>query len=148
VPTLSERSSDIPLLINNQLDRIRKRIPHQAQFSEGAINILMQYDWPGNIRELANFIERMVVLYQDKVIEDNDVSEQLNRVKSKQHQFILPDDIDNFNMKAYLSTIEQQIINIALEKSNGIVSSAAEYLNLGRTTLIEKMKKYKLVTNE
>lgn len=147
VPTLRERTEDIPLLINHQLEHIRKRIPHECIFSDSALDALCQYDWPGNIRELANFIERMVVLCHEKVIEADDIVEQLNQMKSKQHHFSIPQHVENINIKEFLAKIEQQIINLALEKSNGIVSSAAEYLNLGRTTLIEKIKKYKLITN-
>jgi len=148
VPTLHERISDIPLLVNNLLDQIRKRIPHCSLLSEDAIQALSEYHWPGNIRELANFIERMVVLYQDKIIDHHDVSEQLKRIKTINHHFAIPENADNFNIKAYLANIEQEIIHVALEKSNGIVSAAADYLNLGRTTLIEKMKKYKLLVSE
>jgi len=147
VPTLRDRTEDIPLLIKHQLEYIRKRIPHECIFSDNAIDAMCQYDWPGNIRELANFIERMVVLCDGKVIDANDIVEQLNHMKSKQHHFSIPQS-DNINIKEFLGKIEQQLINLALEKSNGIVSSAAEYLHLGRTTLIEKMKKYKLVSTE
>lgn len=147
VPTLHERISDIPLLIEYQLEKIRKRIPHHAIFSPDAIHTMCNYTWPGNIRELANFIERMVVLNQDKVIDEHDVTQQLDKMKVKQQLFTIPHDQDTFNMKEYLSTLEQQIINSALKKSNGIISTAADYLHLGRTTLIEKMKKYNLTAS-
>ena len=55
---------------------------------------------------------------------------------------------DKFNLKEYLSNIEHEIIKQALDKANGIVSYAAEYLNLRRTTLIEKIKRYNLVSAE
>ncbi len=148
VPTLRERIDDIPLLINNQIAKISKRIPNTAVFTEGSIQLMCQYSWPGNIRELANFIERIVVICHDKVIDESVISEQLHTIKSRSHALPIPTDLNEFNMKEYLSTIEQQIINIALEKTNGIVSAAADYLNLRRTTLIEKIKKYKLITNE
>lgn len=82
VPALCDRISDIPLLIQHQLAKIRKRIPHTAIFSDEAISALCQYNWPGNIRELSNFVERMVVLCQDEVISEEAVNEQLNSFKS------------------------------------------------------------------
>jgi sigma-54 dependent transcriptional regulator, flagellar regulatory protein len=148
VPTVRDRADDIPLLINSLMERISKRIVNNTLFSDEAIQSMCHYSWPGNIRELANFIERMVVICHDRVVTKNDVAEQLNKIKSRHHALPLPSDLSNFNLKEYLANIEQQIINNALEKANGIVSSAAEYLNLRRTTLIEKMKKYQLITNE
>jgi sigma-54 specific flagellar transcriptional regulator A len=148
VPTVRERADDIPLLMISLIEKISKRIVNNTMFSDEAIQAMCQYSWPGNIRELANFIERMVVICHDRVVTRNDVIEQLHKVKSRQQTLPLPQDLTDFNLKDYLANIEQQIINIALEKANGIVSSAAEYLNLRRTTLIEKMKKYQLITNE
>lgn len=147
VPTLRDRVADIPLIVNNLMEKISKRIPNNANLTEEAIQAMCQYNWPGNIRELANFIERLVVLCHDKIIDATIVSEQLHKIKSRHINLPLSHDTTAFNMKEYLSSIEQQIIHHALEKTNDIVSAAAEFLNLRRTTLIEKMKKYKLEFN-
>jgi sigma-54 specific flagellar transcriptional regulator A len=148
VPTVRERADDIPILINNQIEKISKRIINNTMFTDEAIQAMCRYTWPGNIRELANFIERMVVICHDRVITENDINEQLSKVKSRHQSLPLSYDSNGFNLKNYLSSIEQQLINIALEKTDGIVSAAAEYLDLRRTTLIEKMKKYKLLASE
>ena len=83
VPTLAERSVDIPLI----LDVILKQLPEDKdsklpKFDEGALNALMSYTWPGNIRELRNVIERASVLFSGKVINASNVKENLLRLKT------------------------------------------------------------------
>lgn len=145
VPTLAERQSDIPLLIEHHLHRIYERLNYRVQFTENAIDCLCQYHWPGNIRELENFLERMVILHRDEVIDVNKLDSQYTQRSVKTST--LPLDIvqSPFNIKEYIAGMERQLIEFALEKSNGLVSAAAEYLSLGKSTLIEKMKKYDLV---
>lgn len=147
VPSLRDRPEDIHPLIEHHLDKISKRFPNQAIFSEEAIQALCEYDWPGNIRELANFIERMVVLHHDDVITASHIEEQFTKSHLR-HHITIPTEADQLNFKEYLASVEQQIIKIALSKSNGIISGAAKYLNLGKATLNEKIKKYKLSTAE
>ncbi|HEU5282113.1 MAG TPA: sigma-54 dependent transcriptional regulator [Gammaproteobacteria bacterium] len=144
VPSLRERPTDIPHLIDHHQQKVTKRFPNHAIFSKEAIEAMCQYDWPGNIRELANFVERMVVLHHDSVIEGVHVEEQFQKSQLK-HHLILPTEAEHLNIKEYLCQVEQQIIKIALEKSNGVLNAAADYLKLGKSTLSEKIKKYNLV---
>lgn len=144
VPALRERTEDIPVLIDYFLEKISKRIPHQTVFTEDAIEELCTYDWPGNIRQLANFIERMVVMYNEAPITANDISQELHSHKSKSNFITIPDNFTEISYKEYLSSVEQQLIKLALEKNNNVIASAADFLNMGRTTLIEKMKKYEI----
>lgn len=74
VPSLSERQEDIPLLIEHQINQVKNRIKHVIGFTENAIEMLCQYNWPGNIRELQNFIERMMILYPDQIINENQIN--------------------------------------------------------------------------
>lgn len=148
VPSLSERPDDIPALIDYHLDLIAERLNRRVAFTDNALNLLSEYTWPGNIRELANFIERMVILYDGKLLDDQDLDGTYQRKsssiqKTAVSQLALPTD-KPFNIKEYIANIEQQLIQAALNKSNGVISSAAEYLSLGRTTLIEKMRKYNM----
>ncbi|WP_233432395.1 sigma-54 interaction domain-containing protein [Aquicella lusitana] len=71
LPSLSERKDDIPLIIDYHLDKIYERLKHRVLFTDQAISYLCDYQWPGNIRELQNFLERMVILYPDHVIDTN-----------------------------------------------------------------------------
>lgn len=68
VPSLREHADDIPLLIENHLAKIHARLQITVSFSNESLAILKGYPWPGNIRELANFLERMVVLYPNQII--------------------------------------------------------------------------------
>jgi sigma-54 specific flagellar transcriptional regulator A len=145
VPKLADRKDDIPLLIEHHLQRIYSRLSYRVQFTENAIESLCQYGWPGNIRELENFLERMVILYRDEVIDADKLDTQYKQNTAKTTS--LPPEIAQapFNIKEYIAGMERQLIEFALEKSNGLVSAAAEYLSLGKSTLIDKMKKYDLI---
>ncbi|MFZ2315655.1 MAG: sigma-54 dependent transcriptional regulator [Gammaproteobacteria bacterium] len=149
VPSLAERPDDIPALIDYHLDIIAERLNRRVAFTDNALSLLSEYNWPGNIRELANFIERMVILYDGKLLNDSDLDGAYKKkashvTKNMPAQVNLATEVP-FNIKEYIANIEQQLIQAALQKSNGVISSAAEYLSLGRTTLIEKMRKYNLV---
>lgn len=146
-PSLAERADDIPLLIEYHIEKMFTRLKHRVAFTERAIDILSHYEWPGNIRELENFLERMVILHPDGVLDEADLDPVYRNKKSDIKKDLIDLPIVNgtpFNIKEYIANIEQQMIRTALEQSNGVISAAAEYLSLGRTTLIEKMKKYNL----
>ncbi len=81
VPSLSERPEDIPMLIDFHLDKIHERLKHRVVFSEQAKEILCEYSWPGNIRELQNFLERMVILFPDQVVSEDDIDQQYKQKK-------------------------------------------------------------------
>ncbi len=148
VPSLHERIEDIPLLVDHHLEKIYDRLKHHIVFTEGAKEMLCRYEWPGNIRELQNFLERMVILYPDHAVNEKDIESVFKKRKiSLMHSAPRLVNKFPFNMKKYLLKIEQQIIEQALEQSNGIVSKAAEYLSLGHETLMEKIKKYESNNN-
>jgi sigma-54 specific flagellar transcriptional regulator A len=145
VPSLSERPEDIPLLIDYHLDKMHDRLKHRVVFSERAKEIVCNYAWPGNIRELQNFLERMVILYPDQVIDEHHIDDTYKQKKSSFSSAIshFPSEAA-INIKEYIANVEQQVIKVALEKSNGAIHAAAEYLSLGKAALLEKMKKYNL----
>lgn len=146
VPSLAERSEDIPALIDYHLDKVQTRLKHRVAFTSSALEVLSHYPWPGNVRELQNFLERMVVLYPDQVLNTKDLDAHY-----REHKPIITSlasnisDQETFNIKEYLTKIESQIIDTALKRSNHIVSNAAEWLSISKTTLVDKMKKYNLI---
>lgn len=149
VPSLYERSEDIPALIDYHLDKIYERLKHRVIFTDRAKEILCGYTWPGNIRELENFLERMVILHRDCVLDEKDLEPAYKRkgnAKLPTHPVLTTES--SLNIKEYIANVERQVIQFALEQSNGIVRQAAEYLSLGKSTLQEKMKKYNLIEAE
>jgi DNA-binding NtrC family response regulator len=165
MPPLRERKADIPLLANYFLDYFNKKQGRAIKgINDQAMEILVNYRWPGNIRELANFIERMVVLSSGSVltprdlpekvvdgvpqekleatptpIEDNNAGEFLRQSMKK--SFFLGIPQDGINLKQAVEDFERELIMEALEKTDWVKNQAAQLLQLNRTTLVEKLKK-------
>lgn len=137
IPPLRERKQDIPLLINHFL-KISNSLNNGAieGISEEAMNVLMEYDFPGNVRELQNIIERIVVIKKKGIIEVEDLPEKLIKPKKPSFEFDLRKGYDTL-----VSEFEKSLIMRALSEAKGVKSKAAKVLNINRTTLIEKMKR-------
>ena len=100
VPTLSERSEDIPILIKFILNSLKNDKKNLPKFSEDALEVLKRHLWPGNIRELKNVIERAYILFAEQEIKRNHVLENLIRLKiptSKEEQEALWDATQRLN---------------------------------------------------
>ena len=145
IPPLRERRSDIPQLVNHFLERLKRgKQTATTGCSPDAMARLMEHHWPGNIRELENMIERLVVLSQSGTIEVSDLPERLLRrpVSADQtaEHFIAFSD-QGVNLPRELEQFENRLIVGALRQANGITSKAAQLLHVNRTTLVEKMKR-------
>ncbi|MGH7181751.1 MAG: sigma-54-dependent transcriptional regulator [Nitrospiraceae bacterium] len=145
LPPLRERRSDIPQLVNHFLKRMtRGRRAVTTNCSPDAMILLMDYHWPGNIRELENMIERLVVLSRSGTIEVSDLPERLQRrpvsADPTGAQFI-PFSDQGVNLSREIEQLENRLIIGALRQANGITSKAAQLLHVNRTTLVEKMKR-------
>ena len=145
IPPLRERPSDIPLLVDHFLARMNhgKRTA-AVGCSPDAMARLVEHQWPGNIRELENMIERLVVLNRSGTIEVSDLPERLQRrsVSTDQTEahFIAFSD-QGVNLPREIEQFENRLIAGALRQANGITSKAAQLLHVNRTTLVEKMKR-------
>jgi two-component system, NtrC family, response regulator AtoC len=145
VPPLRERQSDIPQLVNHFLERLNhgKQLA-MTSCSPNAMARLMEYHWPGNIRELENMIERLAVLSQSGTIEVSDLPERIQR-RSVTAEQIAPHLINfsdqGVNLSREIEQFENRLIVGALRQANGITSKAAQLLQVNRTTLVEKMKR-------
>lgn len=162
VPPLRERQSDIPLLIHEMIARIERENRGSVRLSKKAISMLQQYAWPGNVRELANLIERLAILLPHGVVDSKDLPEKyqsegaLEVFESAGNEIRLPaaePDLselpaDGIDMKKYLTDIEISLIEQVLSKTNNVVARAATMLNMRRTTLVEKMRKYEIERSE
>jgi DNA-binding NtrC family response regulator len=144
IPPLRERRSDIPLLIDHFLARFNQtKHSEVSDLAPDALRLLTEYDWPGNIRELENMIERLVVLKKHGVLSIEDLPEKICRRSSGaelKEQFIRFSE-DGINLSREVEQYEKHLIMEALRKANGVTSRAAQLLQLNRTTLVEKLKR-------
>jgi len=146
MPALRDRSEDIPLLINDLITKAEQEKKATIRFNSAAIMALCCYNWPGNVRELANLVERMTITHPHTVIDIKDLPPYFHYLSVADEQINAPAtkveaEID---LKAYLANLEKHLINKALEQSNNVVAVAANKLKLRRTTLVEKIRKYKI----
>jgi two-component system response regulator PilR (NtrC family) len=135
VPSLQERKEDIPLLTNHILTKIAVSNKTQAPTIDNeALNLLSNYDFPGNIRELENILERAYTLSDGKHIALPDLQlPNTSTTSPLQNQELLLDD--------YLYSMERQVIIDAIEKSMGNKTAAAKLLGISFRTLRYRLKK-------
>ena len=183
-PSLRERKDDIPLLLKELVKRFEQEQGQGVRFTEQAIASLQEHSWLGNVRELSNLIERMIIMYADQVVNvtelplkyrhidvdvfEPDYPEELQEKEAINELFagfdyddydedettdsfaepeienigVLPPD--GLNLKEYLAELEISLVTQALDKTDWVVARAAELLEMRRTTLVEKMRKYSL----
>jgi len=145
-PSLRERAEDIPLLVDHFLERFRRsRKTRVKGVSPEALELLKRYAWPGNIRELENLIERLVILSDNPRIAPADLPERFHHAEGRESSSVLVLPEEGLQLNETLAAVEDQLIRQALAKSGGIKSRAAKLLGLNRTTLVEKLKKKKMV---
>jgi len=136
VPPLRERKEDIPALVNYFIDKYSEIYKRQIKgISPGAMKKLLKYDFPGNIRELENMIERAVIVCTGKYIYEKDLPDEL--FKEKNGKKVNVKDKVNFN-----DEIEE--IKRILRETNGNKSLAAKILGIHRTTLWRKIKEHNI----
>lgn len=167
LPPLRDRKTDIPLLVSHFLRQFNGAGSSKT-ISDEAMNVLVNYSWPGNIRELANFVERMVVLSIGSTITPRDLPDKVLGEVPKEKWTPLETDSDpegnpaqmlqqslqqsfhvgipdeGINLKKLVEEFEKELLIEALEKTGWVKNKAAILLNLNRTTLVEKLKKLKI----
>lgn len=138
LPPLRERKGDIPLLVKHYLDLYANENGRKMEITEKAMNALCSFDWPGNIRELRNCMERMVVLTRGNEIDLNNIpAEILAGHASPQKNIPAPSVCD-------LECNEKMLIQRALNECGGNRTKAAERLGISRRTLHRKLNTYQL----
>jgi DNA-binding NtrC family response regulator len=144
VPPLRDRKVDIPLLAEDFVTKHSKRISKKVDgVSPKALSFLMNYDWPGNIRELENVIERAIILTKDTIVTPEDLPEFLTELKEGEFS----QKENNYTLKDALKEPERDLILNALESVDWNRNDAAKALGINRTTLYKKMVKYGLLNN-
>ena len=156
IAPLRDRPDDIAPLIEEFARRLHSERATGLQFEADAMAVLEAYAWPGNVRELANLIERLVVVRPNGIVTaqdlpwpltdpDDELPEVLSSsLESSRERAAARLPAEGFDLKEYLAGIERDMIERALQESNGVVQHAAELLGVGRTTLVEKIRRYQI----
>ena len=143
VPPLRDRREDIPVLIDYFLERSSQQMGMRKIMTKGAIKKLYDYPWPGNIRELQNEIERIVVLSGDEdQITSQMISERITNVTSENNK--LHSSRLNGKLKDALEDLERDMIKEGLRRTGWNKSRLAKELGISRAGLIMKVEKYHL----
>lgn len=173
MPSLAERVEDIPLLLEELIVRMENNKRGSVRLTPAATIALQQYEWPGNVRELSNLVERLLIMFPNGLVDLHDLPEKYRQgiattsadaATNKKRVTNSPDDLavtetphivapqmnnevlpaEGIDLKAHLLNLESSLIKQALDDANGVVAHAAQRLNMRRTTLVEKMRKYDL----
>ena len=164
LPALKDRSEDIPLLINELISRLESEERGSIRFNSAAILSLCRHPWSGNVRELANLVERMAIMHPYGVVGVQDLPPKYRHVDVVDEDFGIESEKDALNgqagyvsmkdtpllpeqgidLREYINNLEKELIQQALNDCGGVVARAADKLSVRRTTLVEKMRKYDL----
>jgi transcriptional regulator with PAS, ATPase and Fis domain len=155
LPSLRERQGDLGLLIeyfiadiNQEFEKINETVWVKRKLSAGAKNQLLQYSWPGNIRELRNTITRLILWAQRETITVKDVAGAIFRQPNEVEKSLLTEQLANltvdsqgFKLKQVLSEIAGQFIDKALAETNGNKSQAAKLLGFNNYQTLDNWQK-------
>jgi transcriptional regulator with GAF, ATPase, and Fis domain len=140
LPPLRQRKEDIPYIIDNFLNIFREKFNKpDVVISQSAYDVLLSYNYPGNVRELKHAIERGVVLSKDDVIEVSNLPDEIAGTSP-----ITPCIKGNLSLEQGIRCFERQKISLALAESSGKKMEAARTLGISRKVLWKKMKEYNL----
>ena len=154
LPPLRDRIEDIPLLAKHYLNKFAVENGREGlTISENAISILQNYSWPGNIRELRNCIERMVVLSSNNVLQIENIPSMIRNNNNsvidlaKEQSMAIEDNFEKqrkMESELSINSNEKELIIAALKKANNNKTKAAQLLGISRRTLHRKINKYNL----
>ncbi|MRI32403.1 sigma-54-dependent Fis family transcriptional regulator [Endozoicomonas sp. OPT23] len=164
MPALRERPEDIPLILNELVSAMEKQNRGSIRLSSAAILSLCRHEWPGNVREMSNLLERLAIMFPYGVVGVQDLPQNFRHMDAIGDDDgvaeLFPDSIQpagqgkvddlailpvgGINLKEFLTRLEKSLIQQALSDCNSVVARAADKLQIRRTTLVEKMRKYGL----
>ncbi|SHO50475.1 sigma-54-dependent transcriptional regulator [Desulfopila aestuarii] len=158
VPSLRERKSDVPLLVNHFLEKYSRLLGKEVrEISSYAMQVLMNYNFPGNVRELENIIERGVALESSNIILPENLTLPGSTLTGRQHEqtsrdghgqqgdflaVIKEDELYELGMEEVITNLEKELICHALEKTNNSKMRAADLLRMSFRSFRYKVKKY------
>ena len=146
MPPLCKRVSDLPYLLEELLIQHVGHNDARLRVSPAALKVLAGYRWPGNIRQLSNLIERLAIVKPEGIIEVDDLPAKYREISetvdAPENAVGAAIQLSEANLKDHLQSVEQDLISQAIAASDGVVAQAAKLLNMRRTTLVEKIRKY------
>ncbi|MCR8867891.1 sigma-54 interaction domain-containing protein [Peribacillus frigoritolerans] len=146
IPALHERKEDIPLLIQHYLEKTNDKYQKYKKIHPSTYEVLTHYHWPGNIRELENLIERLILTIEEPIIFPEhlpqSITGQVEPPEDSTFLAIEQECVENFDLKKTLENVERQLIAKALKKCK-TTYEMAEHLGISQPTVIYKLKKYK-----
>jgi len=169
LPPLRERKEDIPLLVQHFLEKFEqernatppaenapednagpgisaKPLPERLKVAQEAMRRLMAYQWPGNVRQLENAIERALAFTSGRSqIDVGDLPVELRQAQERAPSSAVTLPEDGLDLGLFVANIERELIQRSLERTGGNKGRAARLLNLKRTTLVEKLKRLERV---
>ena len=150
LPSLRQRHEDIALLSRHFLKKCCKEMDRgKMTITKQALSAMERYDWPGNVREIENVIERTVALTDGDIIDVNDLPAAMRTLYQAKTVALAHPKVtsEGLNLPAVMISIEKEIIEEALRLSAGVKAQAATLLHLNRTTLVEKIKRLDITEN-
>ncbi len=148
VPPLRERLSDVPLLAQHFLDRFNKRHRTRCRVSDEAVEKLMGYDFPGNVRELENLVEQAAALSDGDVLgpEDFNLTGRMRSVADSSLDAAFaegdsPDQDEPSTLAEIVARAEKRAIKLAIARNDGRLEATARSLGISHTTLWRRMRK-------
>ncbi len=153
IPPLKERKEDIPLLIYFFLDKFNKMYGKNLTISKELVNLLTEYDWPGNVRQLQNTMERMVILAKSNQLSFEDlpvdIKNKIKNMKKSEETKDIQIKSDNLvlqksQLPKTVQELEKQAIEDALQKSGYVIKKAAKLLGMTPRQVRYRMEKYNI----
>lgn len=143
IPPLRERKSDIPVLANHFLEKLRERTSHRVEtLSERAVERLREYNWPGNVRELENVMERALVLAEGPKLEEDDLPFLPSGMALDTSLIDAVIPAGGLDLNQAVDGMEERLVRKALEQARGVKAEAARLLGLKPSALYYKLEKY------
>jgi DNA-binding NtrC family response regulator len=150
IPPLRERRDDIPKLAYHFLRQSCREMGRRIEgFSDDALQALLHYDWPGNVRQLKNVVERLVIMADEKILDHTQVANNLQSPEGEDVQTI-PQTSEELKIVKRLildkkyAPIEKNFLQTALKASAGNISQAAKKVGMQRSNFSALMKKHHL----
>jgi len=141
IPPLRAHSDDIPELVEHFIRKHRRSLNSSISgITPGAMNLLKAYNWPGNVRQLENTIEKAMVLSNKPVIDEEDLPAEIVQNTA----FVPADDSLNISLREAKETFERAYLQKILKESHGNVSEAARQARVARPYLHERMRKFEI----